>query len=99
MSTYSRRPTRRELLRQAVALASLVLWSAPAHWLQRLAGALGVSLALGGVIGLATGQVAMFTVIGADFLIQSLMLFVWLAAGAILPTKAFAVTDPTLQNL
>ncbi len=87
----------------AVAVASLVSWTAARHILIRLAGALGVALAVGLVVWLVVSIVfaaaygpreipPLFTVtiFSSHYLIQAVVLSTWIALGQVLPLSAEA---------
>jgi hypothetical protein len=70
----------------ALAVESVVVWSLSWHWLLRLAGVLGFAALLGAVLLLLpSGRAFYAMIIGAHYLVQALVLSVWLGCGPILP--------------
>jgi hypothetical protein len=75
-----------------LAVAAVYTWSKPVHWLLRLAAVLAVAL------GLATmfliGDTFMFAFAAGHFVIEGLVLSVWLTWGQILPlNEAYDVAE------
>ena len=70
-----------------LAVVSVVCWSLSGHWLLRLAGVLGLALLFG--VGLSVFEVLpVFPfIIGSHYLIQGIILSVWLGCGPILPVR------------
>jgi hypothetical protein len=80
-----------------VTIASIICWSSQSHWLIRLAGTMGAALAVVFVVAMTRNFpntnlpslvdfLAKFTlVLGKDYLIQALVLSVWIGVGGILP--------------
>jgi hypothetical protein len=78
----------------ALALASVVLWSLPWHWLLRLAGVLGSAVLLDVVFLLAAASTSsepaaplLSLIIGSHYMIQGILLSAWLAWGPLLPGR------------
>jgi hypothetical protein len=76
----------------ALALGSVYLWSLAWHWFLCLAGVLGLALLLGftfmlAAAGASTGLLspAALAIIGSHYLIQAVVLSIWLALAPILP--------------
>jgi hypothetical protein len=75
----------------AVAVANVVVWSLPLHWLPQLSSAMSVAVLLGVILSLMTDAAPIFAeIIGADLLIQSLVFSIWLSVGSILPASTSA---------
>jgi hypothetical protein len=76
----------------AIALASVMFWVMPWHWLLRLAATLGLASLLSllpiiamGVSSTNPGTASVSLIFGAHFLIQALMISIWLGCGLIVP--------------
>jgi hypothetical protein len=66
-----------------LAVAAVIAWSKRGHWLLRLAAVLGVALGLASIFLIA--NTFMFAFVAAYFVIEALVLSVWLTWGQILP--------------
>ena len=74
----------------ALSLGSVLIWSLAWHWLLRLAAVLGLAIVLGIILSATTDLTARFTY--ASYLIQGVVLSIWLGATQVLPaTLASAV--------
>jgi hypothetical protein len=79
-----------------LAIAAVYTWSQSAHWLLRLAAVLGVAFGLSAVF--LIGDRFMFAFAAAHFIIEGVVLSVWLTWGQILPLgdgNDVAETQPT----
>jgi hypothetical protein len=76
-----------------LALVSVVAWSRSWHWLLRLAVVVGCAILLGAAfLVIPIVSWFYFVFVGTDYLIQALVLSIWLALGPILPV--FGESDP-----
>jgi hypothetical protein len=79
----------------ALAVASVVIWSLSWHWFLRMAGVFGIAVLLGSfavpvfLTSMRTSGLSrdVFGILGAYYLIQALVLSIWLGIGPILPLK------------
>jgi hypothetical protein len=81
----------------AIAVASVWIWAGSQPWILRLGGTLGLAILLAGAVSLT---VVPFTtvfsvIIGGHYLIQAIVLSIWLGCGPILTfSKAAAAPGP-----
>lgn len=68
-----------------IAIATVVIWSLSWHWLIRLAGALAVAIIISILFLIDGPYLALF--LSYHFLIQAVILSLWLCVGSILPLK------------
>lgn len=76
-----------------LTVAVVSLWSLSWHWLLRLAGALGFAVLLGFAFALAlvvASNDRLAPNVGAHYLLQVIVLSIWLGCGPILPVAQFA---------
>jgi hypothetical protein len=86
-----------------LAVASVIIWSSAWHWMLRLAGVLGIAIGFGAISGaimlgesrmLNTDLATTFSVIfGTYYLVQALVLSVWLGCGGILHSVGHDTND------
>jgi hypothetical protein len=77
----------------ALVMASVILWSFSWNWVLRLASVMGIAILLGeGAVAIIYGQVgdigmSAFNILHAYYLVQAIMLSLWLGVGPILPPR------------
>jgi hypothetical protein len=80
----------------ALVMASVILWSFSWTWVLRFASVIGIAIVLGeGAVAIIYGQVgdvgmSAFNILHAYYLIQAIVLSLWLAVGPILPPRIHA---------
>lgn len=75
-----------------LAIASVVIWSLSLHWLLRLAGVLGIVGCLFTALFLTTDFGPEFSILlGGYYLIQAVVLSIWLGLGSIMPVAVNTV--------
>ena len=67
-----------------VATSIVIIWCSSQHWMLRLAGIIGLAILLGVVSALILRIPA---AIGVHYMIQALVLSIWLGIGQILPPR------------
>jgi hypothetical protein len=77
----------------ALVMASVILWNFSWNWILRLASVIGIAVLLGeGAVAIIYGKVgnigmSAFDILHAYYLIQAIVLSLWLGVGPILPPK------------
>lgn len=79
-----------------LAVATVLIWSQATHWLIRSAGVFAFAILLGAAVWLTTDWHPSFKeIIGAHYMIQALVISVWLGCGVIIPTRRETSTGET----
>lgn len=81
----------------SLTLANVLSWSLSIHWLARLSLAMGAAILLGILLAIAIDFPPIVTqMMGADLLIQSVLISIWLGNSEIIPARATSnVDEPT----
>jgi hypothetical protein len=67
-----------------VAISIVIIWCFSKHWMLRLAGIIGFTIVLG-VVSILIVRIP--AAIGVHYMIQALVLSIWLGIGQILPPR------------
>jgi hypothetical protein len=68
-----------------LAMASIVVWRLPRHWLLRFAGVLAIAIGFGAAFYIEDGFMMWYATV--HFLVQAVVLSVWLGWGGMLPVR------------